>query len=330
MPPLEHPQRDPVRQRYFFGTTLRHALAAAHAECGKDALLLRTLPGPRGYVVIVRPAAAPPSTQQTEEPTVEIPRLPRATGPEAALLRQGRAFGMSTALLDALRTALGPGDDVDHAAATAALSHLLPTCKLALPQFHTTVLVGPSGAGKSATATKLAVAAAAAGERAVLLRLDPTARAAWREHAATASAHYAVATVADIEGALRLRRAHEDVQRWIVDTEALRPRRPTAVSAMARQLEPLRPATVVCLPATHRPADAAAVLTAATPLAPAAAVVTKWDETSQPGEILSLLAEAELPLSHVAVGPDPHTDLVHADARVLAECVLRRPAEAPA
>ena len=67
------------------------------------------------------------------------------------------------------------------------------------------------------------------------------------------------------------------------------------------------------------------------PLGVDAVCLTKWDETTAPGEALATVVERGLPLSHLCVGQEVPADIVPANGTQLAQAAFDcEPAEAVA
>ena len=307
--------------------TLGAALDKVRAECGADALLVETRRKDGGYVVL----AARPGRRDATPPRVrengEAPR--RRWSPGFAPLAAGATrFGLAPAVLEAVEQALlgtrvrldQAGDPAVAGLATRVLQALVRTTAMTLPDWRVVAFVGPTGAGKTTTLAKVAALAARdAGERLALVTLDTYRVAAveqLRAYAEMLAVPLEVAfTPMDLRAALK---KHRDADRILIDTSGRGPYDRGALEALAGTLRPARARLALCLPAAARRSDAALALESFARGEPDAVVLTKWDETPRPGEVLSLLIEQGLALSHVAVGQQVPEDLVRADGGSLA------------
>ena len=78
----------------------------------------------------------------------------------------------------------------------------------------------------------------------------------------------------------------------------------------------------LCLPAAVRRADLVGVTDAFGGFAPRALIVTKWDETRAPGEVVSHAMENGIPVSFVTDGQRVPEDGWSADASRIAASLL--------
>lgn len=302
------------------GKTLAEAMSKAHQECGKDALLIETKQDHNGYVLV--------TARPTPTGTSGMERAPRAgfgrgfARASAPALR----FGISQELLSTVEDALigtkvavaREGDPALPGLAARVLGSLIRTTTL--EDRRVVALVGPTGVGKTTTLAKLAAhAVRERGERVVLLTTDT-----WRIAGVEQLRSFAELLGVPCEAAFtplaleKLLEKHAGADRIFVDTSGRSPFDRPALETMRKTLAGRGVACALCLPAASRRNDALAVLDAFEPLAPSAGIVTKWDETSVPGEALSVFVERGLPLSHVTTGQNVPEDLVLADAAALA------------
>ncbi len=322
--------------RRFEAKTLDTALRLVRKELGDDALLVETRQTARGFLVVAAEAGTDPRTVATpaREPAVTIPRAAPPREPEWTpgfrdLATHGLGFGLSVDVLRAVERALGgtrvnltaPGDPAVPKLATRILQGLVPTTTLDPERFAVTALIGPTGVGKTTTLAKLAARFQKAGERVAVITIDTYRIAAveqLRAYADLLQAEFEVAfTPAELQRAVT--KAREGHDRVLVDTTGRSPLDARSLGALRATLRgSAEVARLLCLPAGMRRADAAEALRGFDGLAPDALVLTKWDETRQPGEVFSLAIERNFPMSHVAVGQEVPDDLVVADARALA------------
>ncbi len=308
------------------GRTLQDAMAQVAARCGTDALVVETRRVRDGYVIV---AARPAPPVRTAAPSQAPASWSRGFRP---LAERGLAFGLAPDVLLALERALRgtrvdlskPGDPALGSVAARILRALIPVQELALPQARVLALAGPTGVGKTTTLAKIAARCIrAGGERVAIVTLDTFRIAAVEQLRAYAEMLGApcevVLTPQDLRRAVA---AHAKADRILIDTTGRSPFDRDALAGLAGFLQVARPQTLLCVPAGTRRADAIATIDAYAGLAPAALVLTKWDETRVPGEVLSLAIERGLPLSHLTIGQEVPDDLVVADAGAIAAAVF--------
>jgi flagellar biosynthesis protein FlhF len=307
--------------------TLAEAVAKTRVECGADALLVDTQKTRNGYVIV---AAQPPRTV----PPARAPKASaRWTRGFAEIAAHGREFGLSVELLRTIERALlgtkvelgKPGDPALPRVAARMLKALIKTGTLTLPERRIAAFVGATGVGKTTTLAKLAAAATRTrGESIAILTVDTYRVAAVEQLRAFAdmlAVPFGVAfTPADLR---RLVREHAGADRIFIDTSGRSPFDGKALQALRAMLDPVQATTVLCLCAHARRRDALATLSAFGALDPELVVLTKWDETTAPGEALSAVVEQGLRLSHVTVGQEIPEDIVEASAGALAASALR-------
>ena len=276
-----------------------------------------------------------------------------------ALAARARTFGIRDTILDAVDSALRgtrlrldiAGDPAVPTVAVRVLAALLPTTGSGMPEGSTTelaasresdsqvsgsqasgsrssrpqitALVGPTGVGKTTTLAKLAAGARQVGETVAILTID-TYRVSAAEHLRA----YADMLGVPFEVALdanELARAvarHEQVDRIFIDTSGRSPFDRAAIELLRARLSTARPTCALCLPAAARHRDALSALRGFAPVGADQLIVTKWDETSMPGEVLSVAAEHELPLANVTIGQEVPDDILPAQATALARCAF--------
>jgi flagellar biosynthesis protein FlhF len=303
------------------GRTLPETLARVERECGRDALVVETRRARDGYVVVAAAPGRAPAAPRTAPAPV---RWTRGFRP---LAERASAFGLSAAVLGAVERALlgtrvdlgRAGDPALGGVAARVLGALVPVRRLDRATDRVLALAGPTGVGKTTTLAKLAAACIAAGERVAVVTIDT-----WRIAAAEQLRAYAEMLSVPFTVALtpqELRRAVDaaaGADRILIDTAGRSPADGAALATLAGTLRASAATTLLCLPAGCRRADAGAMLGAYAPLAPGALVVTKWDETLAPGELLALAIERGLPITHLTIGQQVPQDLLVADARMLA------------
>jgi flagellar biosynthesis protein FlhF len=311
--------------------TLPDALAKVRAECGEDALLVETKQTPRGYLVV---AARPDATSPRPDQAGGTGLLSKWTRGFQPLADAAASFGLPDTVVRAVEKALlgtrvdlsRPGDPAVPGLAAKVLAGLLrreTRVEDADTAFRTLALVGPTGVGKTTTLAKLAARAKDRGERVAILTLDTYRMAAveqLRAYADLMAVPFEVCfTATDLRRALQ---QHADKDRVYVDTTGRSPRDREALPLLEGNLRAGQCATLLCLAAGTRAADARLVLDAYEPLGLDAVCLTKWDETTAPGEALGAVVERGLPISHVCVGQEVPQDILVAEPVALAEAAF--------
>ena len=315
----------------FEARTLPDALAKVRAECGDDALLVETKQTRGGFLVVAARPEVRPARPEAKAGALSLSRWTRGFQP---LADKATAFGLPDNVLAAVEKALlgtrvdlsQPGDPAVPGLAAKVLAGLLRRenrLEEAGDGFRTIALVGPTGVGKTTTLAKLAARAKDRGEDIAILTLDTYRMAAveqLRAYADLMAVPFEVCfTATDLRRALQL---HADKDRVYVDTTGRSPRDRDALPLLEGNLRAGQCATMLCLAAGTRAADARLVLDAFEPLGLDAVCLTKWDETVAPGEALGACIERGLPLGHVCVGQEVPQDILVAEPLALAEAAF--------
>lgn len=315
----------------FEARTLPDALAKVRAECGDDALLVETKQTRGGFLVVAARPEVRPARSEAKSGALSLSRWTRGFQP---LADKATAFGLPDNVLAAVEKALlgtrvdlsQPGDPAVPGLAAKVLAGLLRRenrLEEAGDGFRTIALVGPTGVGKTTTLAKLAARAKDRGENIAILTLDTYRMAAveqLRAYADLMAVPFEVCfTATDLRRALQL---HADKDRVYVDTTGRSPRDRDALPLLEGNLRAGQCATMLCLAAGTRAADARLVLDAFEPLGLDAVCLTKWDETVAPGEALGACIERGLPLGHVCVGQEVPQDILVAEPLALAEAAF--------
>ena len=133
--------------------------------------------------------------------------------------------------------------------------------------------------------------------------------------------HQVAATPAEVESTLG--RSAAEIR--LIDTPGLVRGDTAAVASLAKLLHHARVTEVhFVMPATMKADDALTTLAAFAPLRASRLLVTKLDETTKFGSLLTVAMQSGLPLSYVATGRDVPDDIQAATARDLARKVVRR------
>ena len=322
--------------------TLPEALERVRVECGEHALVVETRATRDGYLVVAaRPDEVRPHPRnQTSAGFLSLSQWTRGF---QALADKATDFGLSPAVLSAVEKALlgtrvdlsRPGDPALPRLASHVLGSLVRVearVEAPEPRFRTLAVVGPTGVGKTTTLAKLAARAKDRGERVAIITLDTYRMAAVEQLRAFAdllAAPFEIAlTATDVRRALQ---RHAGCDRILIDTTGRSPRDRDALPALEGTLRAAGAASLLCLAAGTKARDCRLVLDAYESLGLDAVCLTKWDETTAPGESLAQLIEAGLPLSHLCIGQEVPADIVAADARQLASAAFDlEPAEVTA
>lgn len=315
----------------FEAPSLQKALDRVRAECGDDALVVETRSTAKGYLVV---AAKP----DTEMPRDQIGRpllqnLPRWTRGFQPLAEKAEAFGLSPRILAAVENAMlgtkvelaRAGDPAVPMLSVRVLQALLPVESRfegleVHPDFRTIALVGPTGVGKTTTLGKLAARAVKQGQDVAIVTIDTYRVAAVEQLRAFADLLNVPMEVAftpqDLRQVLK-RHAHRD--RVYVDTTGRSPLDRDALQQGGAALPGQDIARLLCLAAATRRRDADVAIEAFDKFGLHGVCITKWDETTMPGEALSAVVERGLRLSHVTDGQEVPADIRVADATRLAQ-----------
>lgn len=316
-------------------SSLPEALARVRTECGDDALVVETRSTRAGYLVVAaRPDLRLPPLDQTGHPSPVRPsRWTRGFRP---LAERAEDFGLSARLLQAIERALlgtkvdlsRPGDPALQTLCPRVLQSLIRLeprfeGRSVHPDFRGIALVGPTGVGKTTTLAKLAGRAVAAGQDVAILTLDTYRVAAVEQLRAFADLLDVPLEVAftpqDLRRQLQL---HSGRDRVFIDTTGRSPLDRDTLQALGGTLSGSGVAALLCLAAGTRRRDAECVLDAYDRVGCDGVCLTKWDETTVPGETLSAVVERGLGLSFVGTGQEVPADLAPADAAELAQAAF--------
>ena len=187
-------------------------------------------------------------------------------------------------------------------------------------------VVGPPGAGKTTTVAKLVARLALSRDRRVVFAEADADRIGSLEQAEIFCRHIgatplALAAPSDLAGALAAAGPRGSV---VVDTPGVGARDRDRL-AFLRELRAAAPSAEVAIlvPAGLHRDEAARVLERFAVLRPSCAAFSRVDDGGRPGELVTALASARLPLSFVTTGHEVPGDLESASARGLAAMLLR-------
>ena len=186
-------------------------------------------------------------------------------------------------------------------------------------------VVGPTGCGKTTSIAKLAAhAALVRRKRVALISVDTFRVGALEQLRAYADLMQVPLTVArDPASFGKALRAHADVDLVLVDTAGRGPHDAEQVPALAAMFEGQAVRTCLCLAATTRRYEIRRILERYKPLTPRAALLTKLDESTVGGAVLNVAMGGGLPLSWITFGQRVPEDIARADARQLADWVVK-------
>jgi flagellar biosynthesis protein FlhF len=191
--------------------------------------------------------------------------------------------------------------------------------------------VGPAGAGKTTALVKLGRRLRQAGRRVLFASLDPLSLATLER----------VGTLADDQdrGELPLvpLRAADDLKRQLrragtvdtvlLDTPGLSPREEGRLDELAREharvAAPCELTTLLVLSAASGRGALRLVTRAFAPFRADGAVLTKLDETDEPGAAFEALVRARLAAAFLCDGQDARAHLLRPSAETLSDLVLR-------
>ena len=187
---------------------------------------------------------------------------------------------------------------------------------------HVLAFVGPTGGGKTSTLAKLARKLRGAGRDVFLATLDPSSAGGDLDR--TELPLHVVHDVAELHDAV-VRAGGADL--ILVDTPGLSPRDEDGLEAIGDTLRGIArlgtPRTYLVLPASASRSALGLATRAFQRTRPTAAVVTKLDETTEPGAALEEAQHAGLPLAFLCDGQDLRGHLSRADAGHVADLFLR-------
>lgn len=303
--------------RYLHGSAVE--VVAAVDDRGPAPRTVVSTPDP-----VQPPAVRPGGTDRFAAEVGELRRLlirfsgartlPARLAPFYAwLVEQGVEETLVHRVLDALATAgSAPSAETITLAVAQRLGETVRVAESPLPPRATTIaFVGPTGVGKTTTLSKIAAHAHVAGLPVELITLDGARLGATTQLEALASILGVPATVAltrDEAVAARGRVAVDGL--GLVDTPGLGAHEGAAIAALREILLAARPREVhLVVSATMKLDDVRAAIRAFTPLGLTHLLVTRLDEATTCGSVLSAAAGVDLPLSYFTVGREVPDDI---------------------
>jgi flagellar biosynthesis protein FlhF len=306
--------------------TMAEALGRVERELGRDAYIIETSNDGGLATVIARKNEKQARPRPSERPPSGREWKPGFRPVAEALLRSGLSRRLLTVIqraVDGLEPwLLQKGAPGLPGVVRKVLSGLLPTHRIDAARIA--AFVGPTGVGKTTTLAKLAARDATLRGRTVGIVTTDTFRIAaveqLRAFAEMMGARFRVAfTPQDLRAAVA---EMEDADRIYIDTSGRSPSDKSSLSAMRGLFRGLDAGVQLCLQASSRRADLEDNLAAFAVFEPQAIVVTKWDETRIPGEVVSLAIEHDVPVSFVTNGQRVPEDGWDANAARIAASLL--------
>ena len=317
--------------RKIVGRDIHEAMARVATEIGPDALILETRHEAGQTIIIAKRPDVGLPTMNRRTPAQRRERFVRSyKDGYRPLAEQMRDFGLSDFLIETLYKAvkgLGPwllDKDCPYLGSIVkkVLAGLIPVKRA--EDGKIVVLVGTTGVGKTTTLAKLAARdSLERGLSTAVITLD-TFRVAAVEQLRTFTDMMGlplrvVFTPRDMKQALAEFR-HAD--KIFIDTTGRSPNDKSSIVAINGYLQDLDAELHLCVAAGSRRRDLELILKSYGCMKPQHIVMTKWDETTMPGETLSALIENNLVLSYITNGQRVPEDITCANAASLAELAL--------
>lgn len=196
---------------------------------------------------------------------------------------------------------------------------------------HLFAFAGPTGSGKTTTLAKLGRRLAGAGCRVLFASLDAAGTSALERVGGLASdtdrAEIPLVSIRGVKDLLDACQRRGPIDIILIDTPGLSPRDQRSLNHLAAELAELGSLgpmdLYLVLPATRSRASLRLTQEAFQRINPVACVLTKLDETDEPGAILSEVARAHLPVAFLSDGLDTRTHLDRPRAGDFADLLLR-------
>lgn len=191
--------------------------------------------------------------------------------------------------------------------------------------------VGPAGAGKTTALVKLGRRLREAGRRVLFASLDPLSLATLERVGSLASdvdrGELPLEPVRSADDLRRLLRKAGSVDVVLLDTPGLSPREEERLDELARELAavaaPCALTTLLVLSAASGRGALRLATRAFAPFRAEGAVLTKLDETDEPGASVEALVRARLAAAFLCDGQDARAHLLRPSGEALSDLVLR-------
>ena len=251
------------------------------------------------------------------------------------LLEHGASLDFTARVVRAVRTSRARGAyAIDVAAHVIGRAFpILPSPKrprrLGAPRLI--AFVGPTGSGKTTTVAKLGRRLAAAGRRVGYLTLDAVGATALERVGGVAAdsdrTEIPLAAIRKADDLTRALRRLGSVEVVLLDTPGLSPRDEVELDLLARELHRIgerhRLDVFLVLSATKSRSSLELASWAFAHTAPTACVLTKLDETDEPGALLERVATAGLAVAFLCDGQDARGHLARPTPDRFADLLLR-------
>lgn len=315
------------------GRDLRDALERARARGGDDAVVLTQEALPDGSVSVsvslpTDPAVLVPAPRRAE---VRLKVWPDSESRDAARLelvarlrRHGASEEFARRITD-LAAREGTSGILAIDSAARAIAACVPIAPSPKPRARI-AFVGASGAGKSSAAGRLAMRLGRAGRKVGFVALVDDAQRIGLPFASAARALGRPIAIARERGGLAAALAERnDCDVVLVDAPGVERTRPAELVEQAALCgaDELGITRYLVLSAALSVRVLADQLDATQALRPGAAVLTRFDETSEPGAAVELVARRSLGLALLSRGPLAESDLCRADGERAADLLLR-------
>lgn len=288
------------------------------------------------------PITRPPRTPQpvpaiSTAPVTDVELRPNELEPGARdvrerLLERGASPALADRIVRSVLAANARGAFAIDAAA-AALSHAFDfeRAPRRVDAPHVLVFVGPTGAGKTSTFAKLGRRLAAAGREVFFATLDPLSASAFETTGSPSAdvdrTELPLRTVRDVQDLHAALVHHGGAELVLLDTPGLSPRDEASLADLQASLATISrlgtPHVYLVMPASASRSALGLATRAFARLHPSAAVITKLDETTEPGAALEEAQRTGLPLGFFCDGQDVRGHLVRASADRVADLFLR-------
>lgn len=305
------------------GSTLKEALLRAQSEYGDEAVVIQQEPAPGGGVTLSIARKAPATSADDIDP-LELPLVREVA---QRLLKSGASPSLTRALCREIVTWPDPSVHVMDRAAEV-IGNRFKTVKLGKLERQTRVLafVGLTGVGKTTTLVKLAARMLRAGRRVELATLDARRVGAveqLRAWSTTLGVPLSVLRENTRPRAEAFEGANVDVV--LLDTTGHPGRDVGQLRTLAQSFLGTRVVfdTWLVLSAGASRQSMEMVTQAYAELNPAGLVVTKLDETKEPGAVLEHALARSLPIAFLSDGPDVAAHLHRGGPEACADLLLR-------